>query len=153
MPRSTPASGLRVHIFLNSGEDDDAICLPKPGADGADIPERRRLLPSTRTGRAATPLSSGRGSVDTAEYAASLIEIGDGMPEYLRLFESRMAIQNNLTQRIAWHRGHLSLSGTPLEPPTEAGFSRLLGHDLLFQSPNRRGLVGQRQAETGRAYP
>ena len=99
----------------------------------------------------------GQGIVDTAEYAASLIEIGDDMPEYLRLFDSWMAYYRArrivsigrgviVMQRTSAHQNWFEADVGPVELsfPSGEDVRRLVDARTYLRSLGEDGLLDAR---------
>jgi len=162
------------HLFLNSGEDDDAICRKlaqsAPGylaeggycifnanwaiVDGEDWHAR---LAGWFAGTGCDAFVVGQGIVETAEYAASLIEVGDDTPEYLRLFDEWMAYYRArrivavgrgviVMQRTSAHRNWFEADVGPVEFafPSGEDVRRLIEARTYLHSLGEDGLLDAR---------
>jgi SAM-dependent methyltransferase len=162
------------HLFLNSGEDDDAMCrnlarmAPTFLNDGGycifnanwavvEGEDWRTRLAGWFAGTGCDAFVVGQGIVDTAEYAASLIEIGDDMPEYLRLFDSWMAYYRArriasigrgviVMQRTGAHENWFDADVGPVELsfPSGEDIRRLIEVRTYLRSLGENGLLDAR---------
>src|SRR5262249_20303210 len=162
------------HLFLNSGEDDDAICrrlaqtapafLNEGGycifnanwavVDGEDWHAR---LAGWFAGTGCDTFVVGQGIVDIGEYAASLIEIGDDQREYLRLFAEWMAYYSTrrivsigrgviVMQRTSGHPNWFHVDVGPVDISISSGedVRRLIDAQTFLHSLGENGLLDAR---------